>query len=73
MDKWKKLKIVKSSNIASAHYDKKTKQLKLEFQSGRTYIYYDVPEKSSVHLENAKSSGKWVNEFKKKGYKYAEV
>jgi hypothetical protein len=35
---------VNSSNIAAIGYDPETQTLAIEFRSGGTYEYYDVPE-----------------------------
>ena len=51
------LKPLKSSALAAAHYDAKTKKLTIKFHSGGTRNYLDVPEHHARELMSAKSCG----------------
>jgi len=52
-------KRVKSSNIKKVSYDKDEHIMRLEFHSGGTYEYYDVPPKVYNQLLKAKSKGRF--------------
>lgn len=48
-----------SSNIARLHYDAATGELKIEFRSGKTYRYFDVPTDVWNMFIDAPSAGKF--------------
>jgi transglutaminase/protease-like cytokinesis protein 3 len=65
--------LVKSSNIVSAGYNAQTKRLEIEFQSGNTYQYLDVPEMVYQDLMTASSKGEFFHDNILKEYDFEEV
>lgn len=60
-----------SSNVKTYSWDKGT--LEVEFNSGKRYRYYQVPESLFKAMRRSRSKGKFVNEhLKKPGYEYGE-
>ena len=57
-----KLTTVESSMIHAVGYEAKTKTLEVVFNSGRTYIYEDVPSKIHKELMAAESIGQYMRE-----------
>jgi hypothetical protein len=55
-----KLTVVESSMIHAVGYDRKTRTLEVVFNSGRTYIYEDVPPKVYQALMQADSKGRYM-------------
>ncbi len=65
---------VESSNIAAVGYNEETKELHIEFNSGKTYSYQDVPKEIAVNLVKADSVGKYFHaHIRNAGYEYAEL
>tara|TARA_B100001758_G_C17772996_1_gene286041 strand:+ start:175 stop:420 length:246 start_codon:yes stop_codon:yes gene_type:complete len=60
----------KSSNIKGSIYNKSTKKLIVEFNSGRKYEYEEVPDNVAAGLRIAKSQGSYFNKQIAKKYKY---
>jgi hypothetical protein len=60
----------KSSNIKGSVYNKKTKNLIIEFNGGRKYEYEDVPETVAAGFRITKSQGVYFNKEISKKYKY---
>ena len=60
----------KSSNIKGSIYNKNTKKLIVEFNSGRKYEYEEVPDNVAAGLRIAKSQGSYFNKQIAKKYKY---
>lgn len=54
------MQAVNSSNVSSIGYDMNTEELDIEFSSGKTYAYADVPYDTYQALLNAPSIGKFV-------------
>ena len=52
-----------SSVLAAASYDDERKELTLEFTSGRSYTYSQVPPETFKSLVSAPSAGKYFNNF----------
>lgn len=50
----------KSSNVASAKYDKDKKSLEVKFTNGVTYVYNDVALVDYQFFKEAKSHGKFL-------------
>ncbi len=50
---------LRSSAIASAGYDEETRQLEIEFTSGRSYTFDNVPKDVFDGLVNADSPGRF--------------
>ena len=65
---------VESSNIAAVGYDGEEKELRIEFNSGKTYAYQDVPSELFDGIMEAKSVGKYFHaNIRNGGFGYAEV
>ena len=54
---------VMSSVLANVEYNKKNKLLFITFKSGKTYIYYNVPEEVWKAFKDAESKGKFFNTY----------
>ena len=66
--------IIMSTNIQSFAYNKATLILEIEFYSGATYQYYQVPEEVYQGLINAGSHGSFFEQHvKKAGYQYTKI
>jgi hypothetical protein len=65
--------LVKSSNLISVGYDSASKTLEIEFQSGKTYQYYGVPESVYQDLMTASSKGQFVHDHIYNEYDFAEA
>lgn len=57
-----------SSNLRGFDYEPRSRMLKITFQSGRTYVYNDVPQDVVDGLESAESPGKYFNSSIKDTY-----
>ncbi len=65
---------VESSNIAAVGYNEEDKELHIEFNSGKTYAYQDVPEDIAKGLVEAESVGKYFHaNIRNGGFGYAEI
>jgi hypothetical protein len=62
---------VASSNIAGYDYDPVNRILRIQFTSGRTYSYKDVPENLVDEFSTADSKGRFLNENIKNNYSLA--
>ena len=62
-----------SSQIKQIGYDKQIKKLRVWFNSGSCYDYYEVPERIWDSLKNAKSKGTFFSENIKGLYTYKKV
>lgn len=65
--------LVKSSNIAWVAYDEESKTLYVNFHSGSTYSYDDVPIEIFNDLLNAGSKGRYFARKIKFSYKYKKL
>lgn len=54
------MKTVTSSNLAAIGYDSTQAILRIEFNNGRVYEYYDVPQHVFDELETADSKGTYA-------------
>jgi hypothetical protein len=61
---------LKSSNIKAVGYNKDTKSLEVEFHSGGSYTYKDVPKSLFERIKKVKSPGKFFHKHVKKDAKY---
>lgn len=52
------MKPVTSSNVARVGYDPQTRELRVDFVNGGSYVYFDVPQGSADALSAAESVGK---------------
>lgn len=62
-----------SSNIARYMYDGNKRVLTVEFKSGGTYKYYDVPQVIYDQLRRASSKGQFLARNVKGAFRYARV
>lgn len=59
-----------SSNIASYSYDPEVENLTIEFRSGGSYIYFNVPVAEYRAMQTAPSAGKFFYARIKNRYSY---
>lgn len=64
---------VKSSNIKAVGYDPKSKTLEVEFNSGSTYQYFEVPASIYNDFMDASSLGSFFAESIKNKFNYEKV
>jgi hypothetical protein len=64
---------IDSTAIARLGYNAAKRVLRLEYRSGRTYDYLDVPPEEYKRLLSAKSAGEFVNLEIKPNYDCTEV
>lgn len=62
-----------SSNIARFYYDDTSQLLVVEFKTGITYQYYDIPATVYESLCAASSKGQFLATHVKQTYRYARV
>lgn len=62
-----------SSNLASATYDPEVENLTIEFQSGRTYTYFNVPAAIYRGLQTASSAGEYFARHVRNRFAYEEA
>lgn len=62
-----------SSSIARFKYDVSSTTLTVEFMSGGTYNYFDVPDFVFEDLKNASSRGQFLAQEIKGKYRYARA
>ena len=67
------LEPVTSSNLAAIGYDADTYTLTIEFRSGGTYEYLDVPEDVYLGLKHASSHGQYFQSEIRGRYRYVRV
>jgi hypothetical protein len=64
---------VRSSSIHHVGYDRDTQRLFLDYEGGRLYEYFDVPDELYVRHMSATSIGRFVNYAIKPHYHYKEI
>jgi hypothetical protein len=65
---------VQSSNIVSIGYDNQTFVLEVEFNGGRIYQYFNVPDYIYNDLINSSSVGTYFNQnIKNGGYGFTQI
>lgn len=64
---------VTSSNIEALGYDADSQTLEVEFRSGATYQYFDVPERIFEEFRDANSPGGYLAAHIKGFYRYSKV
>lgn len=64
---------VESTNIEAVTYNENDSVLTIEFKSGATYEYYDVPEYIVDELLTAESKGRYANRNIYKSYRYSKI
>jgi len=62
------MQALNSSNLAGYYYDPATRMLKIQFVSGGTHVYNDVPQDVADGLGSAESPGKYFNSSIKNTY-----
>lgn len=62
-----------SSNVARIKYDEMSQVLSVEFTSGITYNYYDVPPHVFEQMRYSSSKGQFIAENLKGVYRYARA
>ena len=62
-----------SSKIVRFAYDVQAQVLAVEFKSGSTYNYYDIPEIIFEQMKAASSKGQFLAQQVKGSYRYARV
>jgi hypothetical protein len=67
------LQPVESSNIAAVGYDEDAEVLYIEFKSGTTYTYEDVPYYIYEELLGAESIGSYFHKNIRTTYEYNKV
>ena len=64
---------VESSTVNRVGFQHNTKDLFVEYKSGSTYVYAEVPQTVFVNLTNADSVGHYLNDKIKGTYEFAKV
>ena len=64
---------IESSVIHRFNYSPHTKMLQVDFKTGETYVYLNVPKSIYLKLEAHGSKGTAFNTYIKKRYKYFEL
>jgi hypothetical protein len=64
---------VDSSNLSAIGYNSAEGILRIQFNNGRTYEYYNVPEDVFNDLLNAGSKGQYANQNIYKVYSQTEI
>lgn len=64
---------VSSSDIRSIGYVSKSQTLEIEFHSGSTYQYFDVPESIYNALMSASSHGSYFHSHIKDRYQWTKI
>jgi hypothetical protein len=59
-----------SSNLSSATYDPDLQNLTIEFNSGETYVYFNVPRSVYQGLQHAGSAGSYFHRHIRGRYSY---
>lgn len=62
-----------SSNIVRFGYDSANRTLYVEFKSGGTYRYFDVPQNVFDQMKAASSKGQFLAQSVKGAYRYARA
>lgn len=64
---------VESSDLRSVGYDAATSRLAIEFKSGGTYEYFDVPQQVFTGLLSADSKGKYFHANIRERFRYHKI
>jgi len=57
-----------STCVADYQYDKKSKELTIQFVKGGSYTYHEVPQRVVTNLKKAGSQGQYFNAFIRNQY-----
>jgi hypothetical protein len=64
---------VESSNVAAVGYDEEQESLYVEFKSGSTYKYLEVPFYAYEEMLSADSIGRYLNKEIKGRYEFTKL
>ena len=64
---------VESSNLKSVGYEPASKTLRIQFNTGTVYDYYNVPEQVFQNLLNAESKGRYFHAAIRMAYRYVRI
>jgi hypothetical protein len=64
---------VESTTVRSVGYQRRSRILEIEFQSGVVYQYVDVPARVYEEFCKAESKGKYFNSEIRDGYEFVRV
>lgn len=64
---------VESTTVRSVGYERKSRILEIEFQSGVVYQYVDVPARVYEQLWKAESKGRYFNSEIRDTYEFVRV
>lgn len=62
-----------SAVIRSFSYDPDSRALTITFQSGRRYLYHDVPETLVLEMKRAFSKGEFFNEHIRERFRFERL
>jgi hypothetical protein len=65
--------LVQSSNLVSVGYDAAARLLEVEFVTGKTYQYHDVPLDVYQGLMSASSKGEYLHDNILNRYEFQEI
>ena len=65
--------VKKSSQVHSIGYDANTKTLAVQFNSGGTYHYHDVPQEKFNAMRDAESPGSHLGKHIKGAHKFTKL
>lgn len=63
---------VDSSNVEAIGFDPIGQELYVQFRSGRTYVYIDVPEATYDELMNSDSKGSYISREIRPNYQWRD-
>jgi len=62
-----------SSVIRDSRYDPSRRELVIDFQTGRRYVYLDVPDEEFAAMRAALSKGRYFNAHIRDRYRFREL
>ena len=62
-----------SSVIRNYRYDPAERVLAIDFQTGRRYLYFEVPEEEVARMKSVTSKGRYFNRRIRDRYRFREV
>jgi hypothetical protein len=63
---------VQSRSLSAVGYEERQKRLRVEFNSGKIYNYFGVPEETFRDLMKAESKGRFLNRWIRDSFPYEE-
>lgn len=67
------INLIKSSNLKKTTYDVESKDLIVEFNTGVSYQYSDVPHSTYTQFRKSESQGKFFSTEISKKFKYKKL